>query len=53
VRLHPLAPQSAFVAKALVEALMRESLCSPPFWVSWYQSEEIGGTNYGDVFDPE
>ncbi len=53
VCVHPLAPEPAVAAKALVDALMRESLCSEPLWVSWYCCEEIHGKAYGEVFDLE
>jgi hypothetical protein len=53
VRVHPLSTDPASLAKALVETLMRESLCSEPLWASWHRCEEINGKAIGKVFDLE
>jgi hypothetical protein len=53
VRIHPLSPDPAMLGKAVAEALLRESVCSEPLWVSWHRSEEIRGKAFGEVFDFE
>jgi hypothetical protein len=51
VRVHELSPQPKVVGLALAEGLLRESVCSEPLWVSWHRSEELGGKDFGEVFD--
>src|SRR3954451_1275808 len=51
VRVHDRAPEPKVVGKALAAGLLREGLCNVPLWVSWHRSEELGGTNFGEVFD--
>jgi hypothetical protein len=51
VRVHELSPEPKVIGKALAKALLQEDICSEPLWASWHRSEEIGGTNFGDVFD--
>jgi hypothetical protein len=51
VRSHELSPHPKVLGKALAEGLLRDAVCSEPLWVSWHRSEEIGGTNFGEVFD--
>jgi len=51
VRVHELSPHPMLVGKALAEGLLKESICTEPLWVSWHRSEEIGGANFGEVFD--
>jgi hypothetical protein len=53
VRVHEMSPEPKFVATSLAEGLLGEAICTEPLWVSWHQSEEIGGTNYGEAFDFE
>src|SRR5262249_40120651 len=51
VRVHPLSPDAKALGMALASGLLREAVCSEPLWVSWHRSEELGGTNFGQVFD--
>lgn len=51
VRVHELSPEPKVMGKALAKALLHEDICTEPLWVSWHRSEEIGGTNFGEVFD--
>ena len=51
VRVHELSPEPKTVATSLANGLLREAICTQPLWVSWHQSEERGGTNFGDVLD--
>jgi hypothetical protein len=51
VRIHALSPDPMKMGEALVAALLRESLCAEPIWLSVHQSEELQGKEYGEVFD--
>lgn len=51
VRVHELSPDSKIIGMALANGLLQEVICTEPLWVSWHKSEEIGGTNFGEVFD--
>lgn len=51
VRGHELSSEPKIIAKALAKGLLQEAICTEPLWVSWHQSKEIGGTNFGEVFD--
>ena len=51
VRVHELSPEPKMLGKALAKGLLQEAICTEPLWVSWHRSEEIGGTNFGEVFD--
>ncbi len=51
VRVHELSPPPKVLGVALAEGLLREAICSEPLWVSWHRSEELGGKNFGEVFD--
>jgi hypothetical protein len=51
VRVHQLSPEPKVLGKALAEGLLQEGICIEPLWVSWHRSEEVGGTNFGEVFD--
>jgi hypothetical protein len=51
VRVHELSPEPKIVGRALASGLLAEAICTEPLWVSWHQSEELGGTNFGEVFD--
>jgi hypothetical protein len=53
VRDHALAPPPGEIGEALAHALMREKLCDKPLWVSWHQSRELGGKEFGEVFERE
>ena len=53
VRVHPRSPEPKQLGPALAEALMRESLCTEPLWVSWHRSEELQGKAFGEVFESE
>ncbi len=53
VRVHPRSPDPKLIGPALAEALLRESLCTEPLWVSWHRSEELHGKAFGDVFEVE
>ena len=53
VWVHPLSPDPKLIGLALAEALLRESLCTEPLWVSWRRSEELRGKAFGEVFDSE
>jgi hypothetical protein len=53
VRVHPVSPDPELIGPALAEALLRESLCTEPLWVSWHRSEELRGKAFGEVFDFE
>src|SRR5262245_40636227 len=51
VRAHEVSPDPKVLGKALAEALLSKAICTEPLWVSWHRSEELGGTNFGEVFD--
>jgi hypothetical protein len=53
VRTHPRSPDPKRMGPALAEALLRESLCTEPLWVSWHRSEELQGKGFGEVFEGE
>jgi hypothetical protein len=53
VRVHLRSPEPKQLGPALAEALMRESLCTEPLWVSWHRSEELHGKAFGEVFESE
>ena len=53
VRVHALSPDPKRIGPALAEALLRESLCTEPLWVSWHRSEELHGKAFGEVFESE
>jgi hypothetical protein len=53
VRVHPRSPDPGRIGPALAEALVRESLCTEPLWVSWHRSEELHGKPFGEVFEVE
>jgi hypothetical protein len=51
VRVHELSPDPEVLGKALASGLLREAVCKEPLWVSWHRSEELGGKDFGQVFD--
>jgi hypothetical protein len=51
VRVHPRSPDPKFQGDAVAKALLRESICSEPLWVSWHRNEEINGKAFGEVLD--
>jgi hypothetical protein len=51
VRLHESSPEPKGIGKALAKGLLKENICTEPLWASWHRSEEIGGTDFGEVFD--
>lgn len=51
VRVHPRSPDPKLIGPALAEALLRESLCAEPLWVSWHRSEELHGKAFGELFE--
>ena len=53
VRTQAQSPDPKRIGLALAEALLRESLCTEPLWVSWHRSEELHGKAFGDVFEDE
>jgi hypothetical protein len=48
---HRLSPDPSVAGTALVQALFREGLCSEPLCVSWHRSKEVGGREFGEVFE--
>ena len=53
VRVHVCSPEPKRLGSELAEALLRESLCTEPLWISWHRSEELHGKAFGDVFESE
>jgi hypothetical protein len=53
VRTHPRSPDPKLLGDAVTKALLRESICTEPLWVSWHHSKEISGKSFGEVFDFE
>ncbi len=53
VRVHDVSPDPKILGIALAEGLIHEAICSEPLWVSWHRSEELGGKDFGEVFDFE
>ena len=51
VRQHKLAPDPKTIGEALVQALKTQELCDEPIWLSCYDSKEVAGQAYGEVFD--
>jgi hypothetical protein len=51
VRVHELSPEPKVIGKELAKGLLQKGICTAPLWVSWHRSDEIGGTNFGEVFD--
>ncbi len=53
VRTHDLAPDPERLGKRLVSSLKEQGICDEPIWVSWFESNELGGEAYGQVFEDE
>jgi hypothetical protein len=51
VRDHELAPTEDWLARRLVDALLKSGVVSEPLWVSWHRAKEVGGEARGEVFD--
>lgn len=51
VRDHKLAPAEDWLARRLVDALLKDALVAEPLWVSWHRAKELGGEARGEVFD--
>ena len=51
MRQHHLAPDPEWLGPELVKLLKREGLCDDPIWISWFDSTEVNGKDYGEVFD--
>lgn len=51
VRDHELAPAEDWLARRLVDALLKSAVVAEPLWVSWHRAKELGGEARGEVFD--
>jgi hypothetical protein len=48
---HELAPDPAWMTRALCDALVRNGTVREPVWLGWHRSTELGGEPRGEVFD--
>ena len=48
-----LAKQPLALGEVLVDAVVREAICSEPIWLSVHRSEELRGKAYGQLFELE
>ncbi|ADV14936.1 hypothetical protein Mesci_5929 [Mesorhizobium ciceri biovar biserrulae WSM1271] len=46
-----LSPEAAWLARVLLDKLILAGAASEPIWLSWHQSNELGGEHRGEVFD--
>ncbi len=53
VRIHKLSPSPEKIAPLLVSALLSNSIIEKPIWLSWHKEEELGGTDFGEVFEED
>ena len=53
VRRHKLAPEPKWLGESLAESMLKQRLLEEPLWVSWHESDEVGGKAYGEVFEDE
>jgi hypothetical protein len=48
---HGLAPDPAWIARALLDTLMQQGFVAEPIWLEWHRSNESHGEARGEVFD--
>jgi hypothetical protein len=48
---HSLAPDPAWLARALLDALLRHGSIAEPIWLEWHHSSNSDGEARGEVFD--
>lgn len=48
---HKLSPDPEYIGRQLLSALIANEVCDEPVWLSWHLSEEVGGNDFGDVFE--
>jgi hypothetical protein len=48
---HELAPDPAWLARTLLNELLRQGGISEPIWLEWHRSNPMDGEARGEVFD--